>query len=148
VAAGIDVPHVAYNYGFCRDDFQLLANVFAHFVQGAATIGTDTVFLRQFMFNDLDRQILRQLIGGQTGFLAVICLDFGNLRLRCGQSSDLLRFVEQVKLIHVGLFAGCAKLFMLCKTELLHKPLNLILQFSNSGGLLFQFGNSAVFFFN
>lgn len=74
-AAGVDITDVLDDPDLGRNHFELLSNLGAHFMQGAAAGCTHLFFRRQTVFHGLHRQILK-LFFTLTLFLAAAVGDF------------------------------------------------------------------------
>ena len=81
-------------FRLCRNDYKFAPDIAAHNMQLTAALIADMLSLRQLVVNYLNRQILRQLVRGQPGALAVMLFDLNKLRLGLLRSGHDLGFVE------------------------------------------------------
>ena len=130
VAAAIDVADVPFQLDLSRNDLDLLPGLGAHFVHPTAASLADLLVLRQFILDDLDRQVLGHLLPPAHGLgLSSVGdrLRLDNFRRRIQRRFGLVE--DQLGLRKSrGILARRAELPMPRKPELLFEPVDLRFQ--------------------
>lgn len=110
-------------------------------MQWTLTAGTDLFAFGKTVFNNFNRQILKQLVSLTSLLFPPLISDgLHGCFFKLGVGS-IFSLVKQVDLLWNGSLAGSAKLFMTAQAQLLLKPLYPGIEFSI---LLFQGKNSVI----